>query len=454
MGKLLPGKPTLCVVLLAAVSALFYLCGFNIREKWGVQNSEWANASARGIHVDFTTENTGIEMTERTLEDTSRAGNTSTAQRPGEHSFPWHEFGLFVRMHHRTHYLYQNTLLMSMKLFWFLPVDLAVVLDDTPEDRTLGKEISGKYPLPRIWYEQKIDPEVYHNNGWNLQQLSMFYADKYVTKKYIGCVDTDTLFVTAVTPELMFYGTKPRVIGQYGVPVIPVWGQKTQFVLGRNEVFHCMDYFPVIMKVEHIIEMRHYIEKLHNMSFLDVFQTISDEKKSFSQFNIMCNYMWYFHREEYQFHVQFRKTREPWNEETNTVWRQPLDYYTQHITDDMKFPIPRSSIHSRYYPHWNNSGRKMKILRTGVCFSGGFTICPQLCTHLNSSSLHRELFMFDNFKGVDWSWDPHCAEAHRQHYLNIAHQHRNNTLSLIEKGCNTLIGKTNVRPHRADKQKQ
>ncbi len=48
------------------------------------------------------------------------------------------DFGLCVRMTTKKSKEYYNMLVPSMKYFWFLPADLTVVLDDTPQDRKFG----------------------------------------------------------------------------------------------------------------------------------------------------------------------------------------------------------------------------------------------------------------------------------------------------------------------------
>ncbi len=256
------------------------------------------------------------------------------------------DFGLYLRMYSGTSDFYFNTLVPSMKYFWFLPVNLTIVLDDTPEDRALAELIGADYPYPKVCFQPKVDEKYYHGKGYDLQQLDMFLIEKCFDKKYVGFIDTDTMFVTSATPELMFNGSKPIMIGTYGYPIFSR-RKGTHFALGKKEAFNFMAYFPMAIKVDHIIELRRHMEKTHRMPFLDVFEKFSGD--AYSQFSIMCNYVWYYHREEYQFKAQFTWHHRPWTPNSHVEGRQAAGYYQEQLTEDMRFPMPRSSIHTKVH---------------------------------------------------------------------------------------------------------
>ena len=70
---------------------------------------------------------------------------------------------------------------------------------------------------------------------------------------------------------------------------------------GALEPVRCMSYFPVIIKRVHLHLMREHISKMHHgKSFDDVFR---DRNGIYSQFNVMCAYMFYFHRDEYVWYM-------------------------------------------------------------------------------------------------------------------------------------------------------
>ncbi len=219
------------------------------------------------------------------------------------------------------------------------------MLDDTPEDRKFGEEISAKYLYPRICYEKMYHPKFYHSTGFAMSQFSNFFTDNFIDKKYVGIVGSDTFFVTPVTPELLFNGTKPHAICTFGNTLMRNWKKSTFVALQKKEVFKFMSYFPVTIKVEHLIEMREYVAHLHNKTFLEVFEIFSIVPSDFSQFNILGNYCWYFHRDEYQFHALHSPHRFSWQE---TQFTHSMKYFDINITADMKKPFPASSMHYRH----------------------------------------------------------------------------------------------------------
>ncbi len=344
------------------------------------------------------------------------------------------DFGLYLRMYSGKSRDYYTMLVPSMKYFWFLPVNLTVVLDDTPEDRLFAENISNSFPFPLICFDKPLDPKYYNNIGHSLQQLSMFYVEGCFTNKYVGFVDSDTFFSTMVTPELMFNGSKPIVLGVYGKNRKD-WRNGTTFALGKQEVFRCMSYFPVVVKTKHIIEMRKYMEELHKTHFLKVFSQFSISRTGFSQFNIMCTYIWYFHRDEYHFHAQFHGPGFVWNES----YSQPsMQYYNESLTAAMTYPHPRSSIHFRYH---RGSRNLPALIRPGICFSGGFELCYDVCDSVNKSSVHKELYMFAR---LNWLWDRRCLEAHRTHYENVQQRYSEVIKKHISQGCSYLRNTTRL----------
>ena len=64
-----------------------------------------------------------------------------------------------------------------------------------------------------------------------------------------------------------------------------------------------MTYFPVVVKAVHLKELRNYLEKLHGKTFFEVFKWFSKDKGNYSQFSIIMNYLFRFHRNDYVWHV-------------------------------------------------------------------------------------------------------------------------------------------------------
>ena len=174
----------------------------------------------------------------------------------------------------------------------------------------------------------------------------MFWADKYATGEYVGFLDTDSLFITLVNEDMFFEGDKPRVWGIFGTSANGWWsGVKvnTRYFLKLPQVLRAMNYFPVILKVKHLVALRNYISEVHGKSFDEVLSHFVDITPQYSQFNIMATYLWYFHRDEYVWHMEERmgaldKTLDGPDELTEF----------RNITAEMRKPYPKFIIHYKY----------------------------------------------------------------------------------------------------------
>ncbi|CAH3165329.1 unnamed protein product [Porites lobata] len=132
----------------------------------------------------------------------------------------------------------------------------------------------------------------------------------------------------------------------------------------------------------------------------------------------MCNYMWYHHRNEYSWHLQYVKPTRPLNASV------PYDYFFTEVKPKEKIPHPRSSIHIR---HFMLNGKYMDTvvptarfvndtLVEGLCYSFRIKLCGDLCREYNQTNIHVNLFNFENY---DWLWDSRCMEKQIEHYKNV-----------------------------------
>ncbi|KAL3873294.1 hypothetical protein ACJMK2_036430 [Sinanodonta woodiana] len=346
---------------------------------------------------------------------------------------PLDDLDLYLRMFHKQVGRYDTILVPSLRYFWPGNVSLVIVLDnESAEDHKVGENMSQRYPYPRVAYQEPIDPKIYLNIGHERMQRDFFYPEKFTNKTYVGFIDADTMFVTRVTETLLFEDGKPVVIAFYGKFQHKMWqhsSEKTLAMTGKREVMRCMAYFPVIIKVQHIVELRKYVEAKHNMSFDRIYQSVVTDEY-FCQFNIFCQYIWDFHRDEYKFYFQKQQ-----NGLSIQAGRVDQVYYEKHLTPEQKVPKPRASIHYRYHPKHTEGSTYNNIIKNGICFSGGFDLCREKCAHLNRSSLHLELFRFEF---TDWSWDTRCIEKQREHYEAVAKIADSVSVDALLKGCHDV----------------
>ena len=134
----------------------------------------------------------------------------------------------------------------------------------------------------------------FNNPGYDRQQYLMFYPENYTSSEYVGFVDTDALFFTYVDLNDIFESGKPIIHGRSGPyrnsGEIWQWttmSNTTYNVMGLQEPTNCMAYFPVVIRAQHIIELRKYLERKYQMPFYEIFR-LHIAPNLFSQFNLFC----------------------------------------------------------------------------------------------------------------------------------------------------------------------
>ena len=322
----------------------------------------------------------------------------------------------------------EDWIFRSISLFWSKNTKVVVVLDkENAADRAYGSTIMestlSKKINFKVCYMETYPPNMIHHSGKMRMYIDMMHADFCTNATYVGLVDVDTLFTTAVTPSLILEAGKSVVTGRIGEPRIPCWMQTGEYVLGIKQVMQCMHYFPVTFKTAHLKEFREYVAKLHKKDFKDVIAEASIKlnvrSNCYCRYSMMCNYMWYHHRNEYAWHLQYVKPTRP---STASV---PYEYFTTEVKTYEKIPHPRSSQHIR---HFMLNGKYMSpaipserfvndTLLEGLCYSFGVRLCGSLCSSYNLTSIHVNLF---NFEDYDWLWDSRCMEKQIEHYQNVS----------------------------------
>ena len=100
----------------------------------------------------------------------------------------------------------------SLKLFWpEKRLNLTLVLDDEKEDgHKIGDSLKTMWPWPKIAYLKPGNTSVYKNQRERMY-LSYFYPEEYVTADYVGFVYADNMFITVVTPQMLFVDGRPTI---------------------------------------------------------------------------------------------------------------------------------------------------------------------------------------------------------------------------------------------------
>ena len=138
----------------------------------------------------------------------------------------FNEFILFLRTYNGLKDIFDDIFFDTFKFFWpfhVIQANLLIVLDDErPNDHQYKQylinkfenELSEQIKLNKFNYYitfESPNSSVYNEHGHNRQQWSMMWCDKFLAKlnisdkyKYVGFVDTDTMFTSIITPNAIF----------------------------------------------------------------------------------------------------------------------------------------------------------------------------------------------------------------------------------------------------------
>ena len=330
---------------------------------------------------------------------------------------------LMCRMCAQEYPLLKLVLLHSMSVFWNATRfgRFIIVFDDESlNDHIFGNSLEKENDWITVKYEKPM-PNIYHGIGKSRSQRSNFWSDNYTDQEYIGIVDNDALMVTTPTDSDFFRDGKPIIQARLGVGGNEWWHRaprSTKLALGLPEMARCMSYFPVIMKRKHFAMLRaHICKNAGSTNFDEVFQKFS-ARDEYSQFNIFCNYLWYFHRDEYEW--RFLEDPPGWvkNGHPGVFVGQTNNY--SHVNENNTKPVAKVFIHFNYHRDEFRSLHQNNYITLGYCFATNFSD-PVICNRslpLHNLTLHKTLFRFDY---VDWLYDESgCIAAHEHHYRDVA----------------------------------
>jgi len=281
---------------------------------------------------------------------------------------PWPSLELFLPVYlgygvkDLRRYEYEVLFLRSFLLFWPLKLSntsLTVIYDaenESDDKRGLLNDmretfLGVKERIPGGLRLLGSPPSSYYRSGQDRQQLMMFWADNYTTREYIGFVDTDAVIVTYVDREDLFEGDGrlPVVNARSGPhPYADGWHNMpsaTFHILGILEPMRCMSYFPVIIRREHLVELRRYISAHHGGRPFDDIFFHELTGRSYCQFSIMCTFLFHFHRDEYKWYVH---SVDPSWDGKSPPPNEGQDGNVSMFTAEMFAPKPRIATHARY----------------------------------------------------------------------------------------------------------
>eukprot|EP00668_Euglena_longa_P012873 GGOE01015372.1.p1 GENE.GGOE01015372.1~~GGOE01015372.1.p1 ORF type:complete len:753 (-),score=127.90 GGOE01015372.1:182-2287(-) len=324
----------------------------------------------------------------------------------------WPDLRLFLPLHSSHFTMFRDIFWNSTLRFWpeeHLRMTIMADAEDEALRPVLRQFLSGLSTTVRRAIHVAHNPLLpLYRRGHDRQQFFMFFADHYSDAEYIGFVDTDCLFVTPVVRSDLFVDGKPIIIGVIGrapVPGMEWWDMarySTYFLLGKREVVRGMNYFPVIIHRSHLRELRAHVERLHGNAFGEVFHR--NNVRPFSQFTIMVTYLWYFHRDEYTWHLEDRR---PGQGPYGVTDFEAVGLLPEHLR-----PKARVAVH---FPFQRKPpGGAAAMMQEGSCRAG--LLPPRSCTAYDMGAIHRDLFVFE---GHAWFDVADCQEANTEHYAEV-----------------------------------
>jgi len=363
------------------------------------------------------------------LKSPSPASQASEIITPSASSDLMQRLELFLPMWHGDNNDYFAYFDRSRKLFW-PDASVTILMDEEKSmDHELGiriEQISSRANASRIRVKFNPKPHKYLI-GHDRQQLRMFQADSWSASEYIGFIDTDAVFDTPVVEERLFENGRPIVIGRIGRPQDPqFWAtvpKATQWATGSEEVMRCMSYFPVVVKRSHIVEMRHWFEKRHNATFDVLFKQMTKRfGGAYSQFNIMCQWLWDNKHDEYSWRLH--QVTPEWSAVNSTEGQVGVDKLRRILAAENTKPQVRVAQHARY-DHIVSKYDLAKTMAPGFCNSVAAERQLPWCVFVDNVKYHDSitdglqdgLFFFE---GTSWLWDrAECVAAQKLHYENV-----------------------------------
>jgi hypothetical protein len=382
----------------------------------------------------------------------------------------------------------KSTFIRSLEFFWPRDsLDILLILDESvyhnseDEKQAMTAQVKSMFRAKdlkntEVAYNPRCEMSLF-SKGWNIQQLIMLWADNFTTSEFIGFLDDDTLFSKAIIPYDVFDSQgRPRAIVKYsnGIhdmePHYKQWYRQYDYMFGQPAYLNAMSYFPVVIRREHLPEIRQAMLDQHPefASFDDLFISFVRRRKYFSQFQFMFDYLWRTHREEYSWHFEADRLVNL-NNVSGFVKDDPIakmvaikDGSPQEngVTAEMLKPFPRCAVHGNYdhisgISQIDRAAQVTEYMRRGFCFSlpqkDGSTSnpdeasCCRVYNVSNEINKSNEWIFEGNKEGELWPFYdyPGVVRAHEERMRrNVAHKWDSDELSTIfgDDSCGKVEG--------------
>ena len=181
--------------------------------------------------------------------------------------------------------------------------------------------------------------------GYNRQLYSSFFIDLYTNDDIIAWMDADSGFVSPVTNESIFNGTKVRVLGYdctLTIGWVQAWARTTEKALGLPFLADFMTYFPVYIYRDTFTHCReHILRRFNTSNFEEAFKKFY-RREFISPVSVVLSYAWYFERERYDWNLKLCTDLTEYNK------RFPSEHIIspEHVVETLL--IPQTAFHVQH----------------------------------------------------------------------------------------------------------
>ena len=181
--------------------------------------------------------------------------------------------------------------------------------------------------------------------GYNRQLYSSFFIDLYTNDDIIAWMDADSGFVSPVTNQTIFNGTKVRVLGYdctLTIGWVQAWARTTEKALGLPFLADFMTYFPVYIYRDTFTHCReHILRRFNTSNFEEAFKKFY-RQEFISPVSVVLSYAWYFERERYDWNLKLCTDLTEYNK------RFPSEHIIspEHVVETLL--IPQTAFHVQH----------------------------------------------------------------------------------------------------------
>jgi hypothetical protein len=347
---------------------------------------------------------------------------------------------LITRTYADRYFALLHVLIPSTLLFWpWAAAPLTLVLDaESAKDREMGVLLAHMYPsLVRVEFSALPSlPGIFEGAwttkggvGYDRQQRDTLLLDLHSSAEVLCMIDTDAAFITAVSPPELFAarsgssgaaGGKQWRLRIKGSALSPAFENATERALGAPFVADFMVAFPVCVYREHLPLFRAHLVRTAAANFASgsrggsgsaaglqlqppasFDEAVRGLGSFYSQFTLLGNYLFHFHRDDYEFHLQGYQ-RLPGHPAVDYDLSLPTHDLAKHLADEAD---PR------------------ELMLEGLCHSTQYLASPAVCAAYEGRvHEHAHSFQLEGPRELTEPWETSALPLqahHAKHYQRL-----------------------------------